>query len=114
MLLVHPPSQTDAFILFIKSTILLSHVKNFSLRFRGRYLALDTMAYGQTASPVYGATDVDPRETQAFQALDRLVLSFRPSFPSHLRNPVQDEMVDPYLFAASSAAHLCVPVSFCV
>ena len=106
MLLVHPPSQTDSFILYIKSVILLSHVKNFGLRFRGRYMTLDSMNYGASANPVHGSTDFDPTDTPAFQALDRLVLSFRPSFPSHLRNPVQDEMVDPYLFAASSAAHL--------
>ena len=114
MLLTHPPNQTDSFILFTKTTILLSHVKNFTLRFRGRYFAGDAAMYSPASSPEGGGGGgaggrFDPRDTPAFQELDHVVASFRPSFPSHMRNPTQDDMVDPYLFAASSGAHLYVP-----
>ena len=106
MLLKHPSNQTDSFILFIKSIILVSHVKNFNIRFRGRYFAGDAALYSPSNSPGNAPDNFDPRDTPAFQEIDHLVNSFRPSFPPHLRNPVQDEMVDPYLFTASCAAHL--------
>ena len=53
-----------------------------------------------------GDGSFDARETPSFQALDRLVGGFRASFPAHLRNPVQDEMIDAYSYAASCAGHL--------
>ena len=106
MLLVHPPNQTDSFTLFIKSCILISQVKNFNLRFRGRYFAGDVAMYSPSSSPADGPDTFDPRDTPAFQELDHLVTSFRSSFPVHLRNPVQDDMMDAYLYSASCGAHL--------
>lgn len=110
MFLSHVPSQTDSFVLFIKSTILLSHVKNFNLRFRGRYYQGDASMY--TANPVVEPpATFDPRSSPAFKELDSLVAGFRPAFPSHMRSPVQDEMVDAYLYTAHTAAYLCVVYS---
>ena len=103
MFLFHPPSQTDSFILFIKSTILMSHVKNFNIRYRGQYFSEATLTSGRPESVNFNA-----RDTPVFRQLDHISASFRGSFPSHLRNPIQDEMVDAYLFAASNAAYLCV------
>ncbi|KAJ3530808.1 hypothetical protein NM688_g7659 [Phlebia brevispora] len=108
MFLNHPPNQTDSFILFIKGAILLSHVKNFNLRFRGRYFAGDAAMYSPSGSPADEPDKLDPRDTSAFQELDHLVTSFRQSWPPNFRNPVQDEMVDPYLFAASCGACLAL------
>ncbi|PSR71406.1 hypothetical protein PHLCEN_2v12673 [Hermanssonia centrifuga] len=106
MLLNHPHNQIDSFILYIKSTILMSHVKNFNLRFRGRYFAGDASMYSPSSSPASEPDRFDPRDTQAFQELDHYVTSFKGSFPAHMRNPVQDEMVDSYLYTAHCAAHL--------
>lgn len=107
MLLTHPPKQTDSFVLFVKAAMLLSFVKNWNLRFRGRYFAGDARLAPAT-SPDGDLHTLDPRQTPAFQELDHIASSFRASFPAHLRNPVQDEMVDPYLYSACSAAHLSV------
>lgn len=107
MFLSHIPNQTDSFVLFIKTTILLSHVKNFNLRYRGRYYQGDPSMYAPNPIIESPAT-YDPRSSPAFKELDSLVAAFRPAFPSHLRNPVQDEMVDAYLYAANCGAHLYV------
>ena len=106
MLLIHIPSQTDSFLLFIKSTILLSHIKNFNIRFRGQFFSLDPSLFSTPNGHHMDPMTFDPRDTAAFRQLDHISVSFRASFPSHLRNPVQDEMVDAYLYAASCAAYL--------
>ncbi len=108
MLLYHPPTQTDSFILFIKASILLSQVKNFNLRFRGRYFSGDAAMYSPSGSPTDKPDKLDPRDTQAFQELDHITMSFRQTWPGNFRNPVQDEMIDAYLYSASCAACLCV------
>ncbi|KAI0337613.1 hypothetical protein BDW22DRAFT_1363872 [Trametopsis cervina] len=108
MFLTHPPSQTDSFTLFIKGMILISHVKTFNLRYRGRYFAGDVAMYSPSNS-LNGATDVsdfDPRDSIAFRELDHITTLFRQSFPSHLKNPTQDDMLDAYLYSACSAAHV--------
>ena len=105
-LLTHPPGQTDSFIMYIKSTLVLSQVKNFNLRFRARFYAGDASMHSPSSSPNDKPDTLDPRDTPAFQELDHLVTSFRSSFPAHLRNPVQDDMLDAYLYSASCAAHL--------
>jgi hypothetical protein len=106
MFLLHPPTQTDSFILFVKSVILLSHVKNFNLRFRGQYFSSNITMFDSKAGQGNGGSSFNPRDTAVFRQLDHITATFRMSFPSHLRNPVQGEMVDAYLFAASSAAYL--------
>ncbi|KZT05881.1 uncharacterized protein LAESUDRAFT_726455 [Laetiporus sulphureus 93-53] len=104
MLLTHPEDQIDPFILYIKSTILLSKVKNFNLRFRQRYHTHDPSAMPtKSAKASLTGESVDPRETEAFVQLDRLITLFKASFPAHLRNPIKDT-VDPHLFAACTAA----------
>ena len=52
---------------------------------------------------------LDPRGSPAFKELDHVASMFRQSFPSYLKNPTQDDMVDPYLFCAFSGAFLYVP-----
>lgn len=54
----------------------------------------------------------DPRDSPAFQELDHITTNFRQSFPNHLRNPIQDDVVDPYLFSTCSASFLCVPALY--
>ena len=118
-LLTHPPSQTDSFILYIKSAILVSLVKTFNMRTRVRMVVASgkpanfaacgpsLLDDGCAFSPgTVGDGTFDVRDTSAFQALDRLVGGFRASFPPNMRNPVQDEMIDAYLYAASCATHL--------
>lgn len=114
MFLIHPPSHTDSFTLFIKAVILISHIKNFNLRFRGRYFSGDPSVRPPVTafkSAFEGKTNMerlDPRGSPAFQELDHISSMFRQSFPSYLKNPTQDDMVDPYLFSAFSAAFLYV------
>ncbi|GJE86693.1 fungal specific transcription factor domain-containing protein [Phanerochaete sordida] len=105
MFLSHVANQTDSFVLFIKTSLLLSEVKNFGLRYRGRYYRGETSMYAPNQVLESPAT-YDPRPSPAFKELDALIAAFRPSFPPNLRNPVQDEMVDAYLYAANCGAYL--------
>ncbi|PCH33848.1 hypothetical protein WOLCODRAFT_94323 [Wolfiporia cocos MD-104 SS10] len=105
VLLTHPEDQTDPFILYVKSAMLLSRVKNFNLRFRSRHHAGDPAATVPPESKIRTDAKDDTRATPAFIELDRLVTLFKASIPGHLRNPVS-EQVDPHLFSAWSAAHL--------
>lgn len=114
MLIKHPEDQVDDFILYVKSVMVLSHVKYFNLRFRSKHYAGDpTAKIINTNSPAphafrYSGVNgehIDPRQTPAFVQLDQLVTAFRASFPVHLRNPAR-EQVDPHLFSACTASHL--------
>ncbi|KZT01965.1 uncharacterized protein LAESUDRAFT_443524 [Laetiporus sulphureus 93-53] len=104
VLLNHPPEQTDAFVLYIKAHMLLSRVKNFNIRFRARYYAGDPSV---TVHTTIGETDCmqpkDIRNTPAFFELNGLVTDFQNSFPTNLRHPVQNNLVNPHLFAAFTA-----------
>ncbi|KAI0776376.1 hypothetical protein BC629DRAFT_1525870 [Irpex lacteus] len=108
--LIHPPNQTDSFILLTKANMLLSHVKNFNIRVRGRYFSGDPAVYPPYAKMGPGGRfdteKWDPRDSPAFQELDHIATNFRQSFPNHLRNPIQDDVVDPYLFSTCSASFL--------
>lgn len=86
--------------------MLLSRVKSFSVRFKGRYQAGDAAYYSPTSSPADGEAEYDPRDAPVFQDLNHTVLSFRQSFPPHLRDPIQDGTVDPHLYSACVGAHL--------
>lgn len=107
LLLVHPENQTDSFILYVKGTIMISQAKSFNLRFRSRHFAGDA----SVASPVGASNEanpsepIDPRGTQAFIELDHIVSSFRASFPSHLKNPITDNVVDSHLYTACLMPH---------
>ncbi|EKM56893.1 uncharacterized protein PHACADRAFT_254261 [Phanerochaete carnosa HHB-10118-sp] len=106
LLLTHPLERTDSFVLWLKATMLLSRVKSFKVRFKGRYQAGDSAYYSPTSSPASGEAEYDPRDAPVFQDLNHAVLSFRQSFPSHLRDPIQDGTVDPHLYSACVGAHL--------
>jgi len=106
LLLTHPESQTDSFILMVKASIILSKVKIFNLRFRARYFAKDS-DYTPTANvPLPGSDALDPRSTPAFTEVDNLVSNFRNSFPSDLRNPINGNVVDIHLFTACTIPHM--------
>jgi len=108
ILLSHPESQTDSFILMIKASIILSRVKNFNLRYRARYFAKDLDYIPTASAPVRSqSSDVlDPRSTPAFIEVDALVHSFKSSFPPDLRNPINGNLVDIHLFTACTIPHM--------
>ncbi|EKM56896.1 uncharacterized protein PHACADRAFT_91537 [Phanerochaete carnosa HHB-10118-sp] len=106
LLLKHPPECTDSFVLWLKTTMLLSRVKSFNVRFKGRYQAGDAAYYSPTSSPASGEAEYDPRDAPVFHDLNHAVLSFRRSFPPHLRDPIQDGTVDPHLYTACVGAHV--------
>lgn len=108
VLLTHPPKQTDSFVLYVKASMVLSKVKTFHVRFKGRYYAGDAAMYSPSNSPATSMEQLDPRDTPAFQELDHLVLSFKSSFPPNLRTPVDEEVVDPHLYSACVTANLYV------
>lgn len=119
MLTTHPEGQVDGFILYVKSIIVLSHIKYFNLRFRSKYHAGEASTkIMNTSNPMthtyrYSGANgepIDPRQTPAFLQMDQLVTAFRASFPGHLRNPAR-EQVDPHLFSACCASHWYVHVS---
>lgn len=108
ILLSHPESQTDSFLLMVKATIILSKVKVFNLRYRARYFAKD-LDYTPTTNLPEGlsSSDVmDPRSTPAFIEVDNLVSNFRSSFPPDLRNPINGNVVDVHLFTACTIPHM--------
>jgi len=85
-----------------------AHVKTFNLRFRARHFAGDasvTSSYNDSTEPI------DPRGSQAFIELDHIVSSFRASFPSHLRNPITDNVVDNHLYTACLMPHVWVMIN---
>jgi len=101
LLLVHPENQIDSFILYIKSTILISQVKSFNTRFRSKHFAGDVSVITQhTDNATSINNSADPRGSAAFIELDHIVSSFRDSFPSHLKDPIVDNVVDNHLYTA--------------
>ncbi|PPQ85887.1 hypothetical protein CVT25_015829 [Psilocybe cyanescens] len=111
VLLTHPDNQTDSFILYIKGTILISLVKAFNLRFRSKHFSGDpSVATVYSEDPTTTDEPVDPRGSAAFIELDHIVSSFRASFPSHLRNPISDNVVDNHLYTACLMPHVLTVV----
>lgn len=112
MLLEHPPDQTDSFVLYIKSSVVMSRVKTFNLRFRARNYAGDPMMVpprGSAASELPSTAQyIDPRQTPGFIEIDSLVESFIPSFPRHLRDPVRENILDVHLLLAHLAPYVYV------
>ena len=102
MFLHHPQMQTDSFILFIKSMILLSHVKTFIIRIRGMTMSFPLTASSVPQSPI----PRDIRASPGFQELDSLLLSFPSSLPSYYRHPIQDQTVDTYMLGALNATYM--------
>ncbi|KAG8894237.1 hypothetical protein FRB99_001396 [Tulasnella sp. 403] len=96
VLVIHPPSITDSFTLYIKSTILLGKVKTFNGRFKNKFD--EGMPEG-----------LDPRETAEFQMLDNAITSFKLSFPKEYREPVTAEgKLDPTLYLALVLPHVAM------
>ncbi|KAI0321371.1 hypothetical protein OF83DRAFT_1100041 [Amylostereum chailletii] len=114
----HPEGHVDGFGLYVKGAILLSKVKAFNLRFRSMVFAGDPsvtylpsyrdMWEGSNTVGDEAAICTDPRRTAAFIGLDRIASSFRQSFPSHLKNPIPDGVVDSHLYTASLIPHLAL------
>ncbi|KAH9920606.1 uncharacterized protein B0H18DRAFT_1023541 [Fomitopsis serialis] len=107
ILIRHPPRQTDPFILYIKSCILISRVKNFNSRFRAKYYAGDpaTLPVGPNGerTPIK-----DIRTAPAFTELNQLINDFQSSIPPHWKRPVQNGVVNAHLFAAVTTPHLAI------
>lgn len=106
VLLNHPPAQTDPFVLHIKGCLLISRIKIFNSRFRAKYYAGDpsTVTYNfNTASDVDSLEAKDIRNTPGFIELSELIGRFQHSFPTHLRHPLQNSVVNPHLFSACTA-----------
>lgn len=110
LLLNHPEAQTDSFILYIKGTILVSRVKAFNLRFRSRHFAGDTAVACTFTDNSQSPDPVDPRGSPAFQELDSFVSAFKASFPSHLRTPILNNVVDNHLYTAFLIPHVAAIV----
>ena len=108
MLLTHPKNNTDSFALFVKAMMVISRVKRFNVRYKGRFYAGDADMYSPGTMLCASLDALDPRDTPAFQEVDALVSAFFGSWPQHLRVPIQDETVDQYLYTACCAAHMCV------
>ncbi|OBZ79584.1 hypothetical protein A0H81_00861 [Grifola frondosa] len=107
VLLVHPEEQTDSFILNVKAAMLLSKVKEFNLRFRSKCYIGDLSvvpAFGPNG--VHSTEAPEANKAPAFIELDRLVSSFKPSFPHHFKDPVANGMVDTSLYTACTTACL--------
>ncbi|CAL1695475.1 unnamed protein product [Somion occarium] len=90
----HPEDHTDPFILYIKSVLLLSRVKNMCLRSRFQYypdLIRNTIAE-------------DPRLNAEFHAIESMVDTFRDTLPAQYKRPIEGEVVDPLLYSV-----VCTP-----
>ncbi|KAG6832433.1 hypothetical protein H0H92_001479, partial [Tricholoma furcatifolium] len=95
---------------FQNGALVRARVKTFNLRFRARHFAGD-MAVASQFSDGLGLSDsVDPRGSPAFIELDHIASSFRASFPSHLRNPIVDNIVDNHLYTAFLMPHVATIV----
>lgn len=105
VLLIHPPSQTSPFVIYIKSSMLLSRVKNFNLRTRAKYFAQDP-----SLPQSYPITDIrfDPRETPEFGAMTSLALAFNDSLPSRFKDPISNGSVDRHIYSALLAPPMSV------
>ena len=91
----------------------LAQVKAFNLRYRSKHFAGDPTVinvYDDGSLP--SDSSVDPRGSAAFIELDHLVSSFRASFPGHLRNPINDNVVDNHLYTACLMPHVYVSIKY--
>lgn len=89
----------------------MSRVKNFNLRFRSRFYAGDPtvtsfVLFPTPCEPSLSTDPVDPRCTPAFRELDDLVAAFRGSFPSNLKDPIINNVVDSHLYTTCLVPHV--------
>lgn len=105
--LYHPPDITDSFTLYIKSTMLLSFIKNFNNRYKIKSNLGDTRFLPVRNFTAQGYGDQpDIRLSPAFLELDQLLVSFRSSFPSNLKDPFRNGLVDTHLYTTFLTAHV--------
>ncbi|KAG2350468.1 hypothetical protein BDR05DRAFT_954566 [Suillus weaverae] len=107
--LFHPPDITDSFTLYIKSTMLLSFIKNFNHRYKIKSNLGDSrfLPVRSFATQGYGDQS-DIRSSPAFLELDQLLVSFRGSFPSNLKDPFRNGLVDTHLYTTFLTAHVSI------
>ncbi|CAL1695310.1 unnamed protein product [Somion occarium] len=112
LLTTHKDEQIDSFILYVKATIILSRVKSFNLRFKGKHYVGDASVVSPNNSPASADQQeiFDIKDAPAFQELDKMINAFRTSFPAHLKSPIIGQSVDPYLYTASLIPHLYVSI----
>ncbi|KAJ7293679.1 hypothetical protein C8J57DRAFT_1162423 [Mycena rebaudengoi] len=108
LLLLHPEKSTDSFVLYVKGTILISRVKTFNLRFRAKYFTGDASVTSPHHEQINPLEPVDPRGSQAFMELHTIASSFRASFPSDLKTPIVDNVVDQHLYTACLMPHVAI------
>lgn len=107
--LYHPPDITDSFTLYIKSSMLLSFIKNFNNRYKIKSNLGETrfLPVRNFATQGYG-DQPDIRLSPAFIELDQLLVSFRSSFPSNLKDPFRNGLVDTHLYTTFLTAHVTI------
>jgi hypothetical protein len=84
----HPSHLTDSFVLYVKSAILLSRVKNFNAR---------TVKYQQ-----HGQIPPD------FARMESTINGFLESFPPEYQHPIHDGVIDPLLLIAHMVPHIAL------
>ena len=97
--------QVDPFILHVKATMLLSKIKFFNCRYKTKRHRGDP-DYQPDPNGIPGIPRADLiTTTRAFKDLDELIVSFRQSFPPHLKDPVAHGTIDGTLLTALSCSH---------
>ena len=105
--LFHPPDITDSFTLYIKSTKLLSFIKDFNHRYKMKSNLGDTRFLPvRSFEPQAYGDQPDIRSSPAFLELDQLLVSFQSSFPSNLKDPFRNGLVDSHLYTTFLTAHV--------
>jgi len=102
----HKDGQLDSFTLYIKGSILLSRIKTFNLRFKGKHFNGDSSVISPHNSPTENADCIDIKEAPAFRDLEETISKLKQGWPVHLRNPASGNAVDPYLYTACMIPHL--------
>ncbi|RDX50427.1 hypothetical protein OH76DRAFT_1402463 [Lentinus brumalis] len=102
-----PEEQVDSFVLHVKATMLLSKIKQFNCRYKARKhrgdpdYQPDPNGLPGLPRPGLGLTTT----TRAFRELDDLIVTFRESFPPHLRDPMAGGTIDGSLLTALSSTY---------
>lgn len=111
---VFPDAQTDPFIMFSKTAMLMCRVKNFCLRFKSLRYSGDPSTLlpeglRETSGP--GPNSLCLRETPAFIQLDEQIQIVKSSFPPYMKHVMRDGRLDMYTYLSWNLVHLCVPRS---
>jgi len=78
----------------------VAKVKLFNLRYRTKYFAGDPSVANVYDDNLHQDTPADPRGSTSFVELDHIASSFSASFPVHLRNPIDENVLDSHLYTA--------------